>query len=225
MLIPETQPFSLSQANLPRCRRLRLEADSKALLNELDLSLWPKVSSVAGRYRYYVVGGKGDHSQTEAPQLRQLPAARRFLAGLPGQVIRAHYSVLRPRTRVPVHTDGSRHFETFDRSLRLHIPLTSNARCALLVGDHLYRMRPDEVWMMDNLGIHGAINHSFSRARTHLIVDVVPDAACLELARTPHAEERYDAPRLEREIVRRGGRPEKLLEGLLLPVRAAITGP
>jgi aspartate beta-hydroxylase len=95
-----------------------------------------------------------------AAVLAQLP-----LCDVPGYAPGAYFSVLRPRTRLPVHTGT-----TNTRSI-VHLPLIIPERCEFRVGSQVRAWERGKAWVFDDTIEHEAWNDS-DQTRIILIFDI-----------------------------------------------------
>jgi len=66
------------------------------------------------------------------------------------QLIRTRALTLQPKTCYSYHVDGTQ---------RIHIPITSNENCFMVIDDKVYRMPADgSIYMVDTTKMHTAIN-------------------------------------------------------------------
>jgi aspartyl/asparaginyl beta-hydroxylase (cupin superfamily) len=95
-----------------------------------------------------------------AAVLAQLP-----LCDIPGYAPGAYFSVLKPRTRLPVHTGT-----TNTRSI-VHLPLVVPEGCGFRVGSQVRTWRRGKAWVFDDTIDHEAWNDS-DQIRIVLIFDI-----------------------------------------------------
>lgn len=177
--------FRKTGSRIPDCCRLPLTLDAARLRDEFRPELWSQgeYKQDKSRCKFFVFGRPEVGSPDEPlPVLAELPATRQVIESLPGNVRRAHFSLLEAGDALPVHTDGPSRLELFDRTLRLHLPIVTNDASFILVNGRFYRMGLGEVWQMNNLLPHSAVNGHARDARIHLIIDLEPDAELLRLA-------------------------------------------
>jgi hypothetical protein len=79
----------------------------------------------------------------------------------------ARLARLTPGSVLVPHRD---YLELQDDLTRIHIPLTTNAKCFSAEDNTIYQMKAGEVWYIDATQVHSAANFS-RQQRTHLILD------------------------------------------------------
>lgn len=171
------------------CARLTLRVDAARLAAEvaaLPAGLW---GTRGGRV--------GVHSQAEAIFLRGyapaegdkpiedrepfalLPYLRSIIDGeIRARPLRCLLARMQGGAYIAPHIDRG---DYFNKTIRLHIPVTTHERVAMYAAGRVYRMRTGEVWALNNCGVHGVLNASPSESRTHVICDFLPDAPLLDL--------------------------------------------
>ncbi len=183
-ILPAVSQFHKPTAGLPSCVRLRSGVETAALAAELASLAATRGPLTLGRHRLTLIGEDKGEAPTRNPALDQLPLTQAFLDSLGGKIVRAHLSAIEPGRRIDLHTDGTYRGGLFERSIRLHLPLTTHQRAYIYSEGALHHMRVGELWALDNLRPHGAVNCiSGGVSRVHLIVDVEPDADLLALFR------------------------------------------
>lgn len=70
------------------------------------------------------------------------------------------------------------------KTLRIHVPVETNASVHMVAGGLCYSMQPDEVWVLNNSATHAVWNAHPTLARTHMICDFLPSPALSELLRS-----------------------------------------
>jgi hypothetical protein len=71
----------------------------------------------------------------------------------------------------------------FSKTLRIHVPVETNASVHMIAGGLCYSMQPGEIWVLNNSATHAVWNAHPTLARTHMICDFLPSAALSELLR------------------------------------------
>ena len=178
------------------CVRLPVVVDRSPLVGEvlaLPDSLWGTRGGRGGVHdradaiflRGYAPADRG-MPLVDRPPLEQLPTIREFIhATIPAPPMRCVLARLAARTSVPAHADSGRYFE---RTVRLHVPVTTNPQVIMFVEGKSFRMQPGEVWALNNAGTHGVLNDDPGDSRIHLICDFVPTPALVAMiaAGNPH---------------------------------------
>jgi len=219
-LVTELPRFRKSESDVPHCCRLDLAVAPAPLAAEFDPRLWSRFDRDPGedRRRFFVVGTFDFSEDGPRPVLESLPATAALLASLPGEVRRVHYSVLPPRGVAVPHRDGQSaeiSAALFERTLRLHIPVTTTSLAWIFCDDAFYQLPIGGLYQLHNRVTHGAMNLHPSETRVHLIVDVAPDEALLALlpaaasiapATDPSLGVRYRSARTRREPILRAKR-------------------
>jgi hypothetical protein len=141
-----------------------------------------KFKGNAGALLVTVGGGQNDDfaqaGQFQAtPLLGRLPYVRQIMTALRAPVSRSRFMRLAPGATVPPHDDVGLHW--FQRT-RVHIPVTTNPRVLFHCADRCVHMVAGQVWVFDNFERHWVENRG-DEPRVHLVIDVVPNAAFLEL--------------------------------------------
>lgn len=98
---------------------------------------------------------------------------------IPGTPCRCILAAMSPNSLVALHQDN--YADYYDATFRLHIPVTTSDLVSMYFGDLVYKMKPGEVWAVNNDVTHGVINDHSEESRIHLIMDFVPDAEFLDL--------------------------------------------
>jgi hypothetical protein len=163
------------------CARLHFDLDAARLADEvrsLPASLWGTGGRV-GVHRaadsVFLRGyapAEGDKPIEDRPALAHVPyvseiihkripasAQRCLLASLPGGAV------------IAPHIDRAPYFS---QTVRLHIAVTTHDQVYMFCGGFSYRMRPGELWALNNSAMHGVLNADENRERIHLICDFLP---------------------------------------------------
>lgn len=171
------------------CTRLPVTIDGVRLAAEVDAlpqDLWGNRGGRGGVHdradaiflRGYAPAD-GSKPLEDRPPLALLPSVRQLIGQtIPAQPMRCVLARLAPGASIPSHADSGRYFE---RTIRLHVAVTTNPRVVMFVEGRCYHMRPGEVWALNNSGTHGVLNDDLDHARTHLICDFLPSPALLRL--------------------------------------------
>jgi len=192
------------------CSRLQLAVDARALQNEvaaLPSGLWTARSGRGGvhaRAEAIFVRGyapaEGDKPIEDREAFARLPCLHRIIYELIGaRPMRCLLAKLLGGVQIPPHADQD---EYFAKTLRLHVPVTTHERVIMFAGDHAYRMRPGEVWALNNSGVHGVLNGSPTQERIHAICDFLPDPPLLDLLQRAERGLGKIDPAAEEELMR-----------------------
>jgi len=116
----------------------------------------------------------------ERPVLQACPYIRTLIYGLlPGQPGKCLLAALRPNGVVYPHTDAATDY--FIESYRVHIPVFTNPSATVFCNGRFFHMRAGEVWLINNLAPHAVINEHPHESRIHLIFDVFPSDATINM--------------------------------------------
>ena len=125
-----------------------------------------------------------------APAEGELPVEDREVLGLlptlrevierivPAAPMRCLLALLPAGAVIAPHIDQA---DYFSKTLRLHFPLTSNEHVWMYSIDRCYRMRPGEIWALNNSARHGVVNADASASRLHMICDFLASPELLDL--------------------------------------------
>ncbi len=179
-----------ARLGLEGCVRLPLRVAWERIggeLSRLPESTWSRKDrnpfTNADVLSFYAVGhrrGPVVHHTDDLPPLSELPSLREVVREeLPGATRRVIVASLRAGGLIPRHRDAA---EFFRDTIRLSICIAADEDARTLCGGRWYRMRPGEVWALDNLSPHGVLNDG-REARIHVVVDKEPDDSLLDLLR------------------------------------------
>lgn len=111
--------------------------------------------------------------------LDRLPTLREVIERIvPATPMRCLLALLPAGAVIAPHIDQA---DYFSKTLRLHFPLTSNEHVWMYSIDRCYRMRPGEIWALNNSARHGVVNADASASRLHMICDFLPSPELVEL--------------------------------------------
>jgi hypothetical protein len=198
-------------ALIGNCSRLPVRVDSARLQAEvaaLPEGSWAGTGGRVGVHRpaqaiflrgYAPAEGEKPIEDREAlggmPYIRELitkviaaPTQRCLLARLPAGA------------RITGHIDLAPYFA---KTIRIHVPVVTNADAWMYSAGLSFRMAPGEVWALNNAATHGVWNAHATDARTHLICDFLPSPALIGLL--ARAERDLGAPNDQVDRVMRGG--------------------
>lgn len=209
--IPEA-PLLDKQKLVGGCVRLRPTIEAARLLAEvggLPPSVWGTTGGRVGVHdaaeAVFLRGfapAEGDLPVEDRPVLDGLPYARFIIENMiPAQPQRCLLARLPPATTIAPHIDRALYFA---KTLRVHVPVETNASVFMVAGTLCYRMQPGEIWVLNNSSRHAAWNAHPVLSRTHMICDFLPSPALLELLdagernlgeHMPHVEQHLADPR------------------------------
>ncbi|WP_175497915.1 aspartyl/asparaginyl beta-hydroxylase domain-containing protein [Dokdonella immobilis] len=131
--------------------------------------------------------------------LDRLPTLRDVIERIvPAPSMRCLLALLPAGAVIAPHIDQA---DYFSKTLRLHFPLTSNEHVWMYSIDRCYRMRPGEIWALNNSARHGVVNADASESRLHMICDFLASPELLDLlARADRSLGRPDAE-IERQML------------------------
>lgn len=122
---------------------------------------------------------EGSKPLENRPPLALLPTVQKLIdQTIPAPPMRCVLARLAPGTNIPAHADAGRYL---DRTVRLHVAVITNPRVVMFVEGKVYKMRPGEIWAVNNGGTHGVLNDDPEHARTHLICDFLLSPALIQL--------------------------------------------
>ena len=193
------------------CTRLKLPVDAgrlQAELHALPAELWGSRGGRVGVHNaaeaIFLRGyapAEGDKPIDDRPTLDLLPGTRALIEKqIPGQPMRCLLARLPAGGVIAPHIDRAPYFH---KTVRLHIPIVSNAQAWMFCAGQFYRMQAGEVWALNNVAVHAVLNAHPTLSRTHLICDLLPDAELLELLRQGERNLGAVDPALEQEIAQR----------------------
>lgn len=111
--------------------------------------------------------------------LDSLPYLREVIERIvPATPMRCLLALLPAGAVIAPHIDQA---DYFSKTLRLHFPLTSNDNAWMFSIDRCYRMRPGEIWALNNSARHGVVNADASASRLHMICDFLASPALVDL--------------------------------------------
>lgn len=183
------QPILDKRALVGGCVRLPLKLDVERLVGEvaaLPAELWGSRGGRVGVHSaaeaLFLRGfapAEGDLPVEDRPALDQVPYIRFILEELiPAPPLRALLAKLPAGAEINPHVDLAPYFS---KSLRIHVPIETNDAVWMFSSGLGYRMRPGEIWVLNNSAEHAVWNRHPSLPRTHLISDFLstPELASL----------------------------------------------
>ncbi len=173
------QPILDKSALVGGCVRLPLELDVERIVDEvaaLPAELWGSRGGRVGVHSaaeaLFLRGfapAEGDLPVEDRPALDRVPYIRFILEQLiPAPPLRALLAKLPAGAEINPHVDLAPYFS---KSLRIHIPIETNDSVWMFSSGLGYRMRPGEIWVLNNSAEHAVWNRHPSLPRTHLISD------------------------------------------------------
>ncbi|MBA3526665.1 MAG: aspartyl/asparaginyl beta-hydroxylase domain-containing protein [Sphingomonas sp.] len=183
------QPILDKTSLVGGCVRLPLELDVERLRGEvagLPADLWGtrggRVGVHSAAEALFLRGfapAEGDLPVEDRPALDRLPYIRSILGTIvPAPPLRALLAKLPAGAEINPHVDMAPYFS---KSLRIHIPIETNEAVWMFSSGLGYRMRPGEIWALNNSAEHAVWNRHPSLPRTHLIADFLPTPELADL--------------------------------------------
>jgi len=167
------------QGLIGTCTRLALRVDAERLQAEiaaLPEDSWAGTGGRVGVHRaaqaIFLRGfapAEGAKPIEDREVLGALPYAQEIITKLiPAQAQRCLLARLPSGARVTGHIDLAPYFA---KTIRIHVPVITNDEAWMYCAGFAFRMRPGEVWALNNSATHGVWNAHATDARTHLICD------------------------------------------------------
>ena len=185
--LPEWPVLDKTQL-LGGCVRLPAIIDSVRLADEVEAlgaSVWGTTDGRVGVHKaaeaIFLRGhapAEGDLPIADRPVLDLLPYARQVLGMLGAPPQRCLLARLPPGATIAPHIDRAPYFF---KTIRIHVPVSTNERVFMFCAGFTYQMRAGEVWALNNSAEHGVWNADVASARTHLICDFVTTPQFLAL--------------------------------------------
>jgi len=170
------------------CVRLPAIADSDELRREVEglpTSAWDSPAERLGVHRaagaLFLRGyapAEGEKPIVDRDALGGLPSCRALINRLAAKPMRALLARLPGGALIPSHCDVGEYFES---TIRLHIPIITHSRVWMVCDGLSYQMAAGEIWALNNSRKHAVWNAHPTKARTHLILDVLPDPNIMAL--------------------------------------------
>ena len=178
------------------CARLPLRVDIRRLAEEVSAlppEDWDGNRGSRGVHRaahaLFLRGyapTKGELPIEDQPALGQLPYVRQLMDQELGPgAQRCLLARLPAGAIIAPHEDTAPYFA---KTVRIHIPVFTHDAIWMVSAGRSYRMKPGEVWALNNNAAHAVWNAHESLSRTHLICDFVPSARLLELLQRSERE-------------------------------------
>jgi hypothetical protein len=171
------------------CARLPLSFDVKRVLEEisaLPAGSWGHRGGRVGVHNpaqaIFLRGhapAEGDLPVEDREALALLPSLRELIEDvIPAPPMRCLLALLPAGAVIAPHIDQA---DYFSKTLRLHFPITSNDNVWMYSIDRCYRMRPGEIWALNNSAMHGVVNADAGASRLHMICDFLASQALIDL--------------------------------------------
>lgn len=178
------------------CRRLNITVDPVLLLGEalkIPTNCWNADQSSAIHddvdrlflkgYPPYFPPTDGDR-YVDREALKGCPYTEHLILHvIPGKVRSCLLASLKPRGLIAPHQDWnpSEYHSHYSETYRIHVPLTTNPRVTMWIGECGFHLPVGGAYVIDNATTHWVLNGSASQERIHLILDVEPDDELHEL--------------------------------------------
>src|SRR5450432_1021688 len=170
-------------ARLPlRCDAARLRAEVAAVPDELWGTRGGRVGVHNSAQAIFLRGhapAQGNLPIEDRETLTLVPYVREIISTLiPAPPLRCLLALLPPGAAIAPHVDQA---DYFSKTIRIHLPVTTNAQVWMYCAGMSYQMAPGEVWALNNSTVHAVLNVDTAIARVHLICDFLPTPALLAL--------------------------------------------
>lgn len=179
MLALPDQPLLDKTALIGACARLPLRCDATRLqteVGELPADLW---ASRGGRVGVHNVAraiflrghapAQGNLPIEDREPLARVPYVREIITSLiPARAQRCLLALLPAGAMIAAHIDQA---DYFSKTIRIHVPVTTNENVWMYCADQCYRMAAGEIWALNNSTVHGVWNADAAASRVHLICD------------------------------------------------------
>ena len=189
MLDIPNHPVLDKQILLGGCVRLSLTVDALRLRNEIGAlpnSTW---GTTGGRVGVHMAAeaiflrgyapAEGEKPIEDRSTLDLLPYVRRIITEfIPAQPLRCLLARLPAGAMIAPHIDRAPYFA---KTLRIHVPMTTNEQAWMQCAGESYQMRVGEVWALNNSTVHAVWNQHDTQDRIHLICDFLPTPELLQL--------------------------------------------
>jgi len=157
-----------------------------AEVQSLPASLWGTTGGRVGVHRaadgIFLRGfapADGNLPIEDRPPLKYLPYVNEIIhTKIPAPPQRCLLARLPGGAFIAPHIDRAPYFS---QTIRLHMAVTTHEQVFMYCAGFSYRMRPGEVWALNNCAMHGVLNADETRARTHLICDFLPTPELLQM--------------------------------------------
>lgn len=171
------------------CRLLDLPVDAERLQREvaaIPTEQWQGASGRVGVHaRAHAVFLRG-YAPTEGERkpiedreiLASMPYAAELIRSIGTKPLRGVLARLKAGDSIKSHVDRG---PILIRSIRIHVPVVTNDQVFMHCNGKAYRMKPGEIWAINNGAEHAAHNRHPKEDRIHLICDYLPEAGLLEL--------------------------------------------
>src|SRR3954470_14170922 len=158
---------ALDKANLiGSCSRLAVRADAARLQAEVAMlpeESWAGTGGRVGVHRaaqaIFLRGyapAEGEKPIEDRECLGDLPYVRELIGTLiPAPAQRCLLARLQPGARITGHIDLAPYFA---KTIRIHVPVATHDAAWMYCAGQTFRMRPGEVWALNNSATHGVWN-------------------------------------------------------------------
>lgn len=210
MSVPQDHPLPDKTALIGGCARLPLRVDAERLRAEVEAipaDLWLSPGGrvgVHGAAQAIFLRGHAPFERTGAPigdreVLARVPYIRSVISGtIPAAPMRCLLARLPGGGVIKAHSDLT---DYFDKTIRLHLPVITHDAAWMFSAGRSYRMRPGEVWALNNSAPHGVWNADPQAARTHLICDFLPSPGLLDLLARAERDLGRDEPHVRERLI------------------------
>ena len=121
---------------------------------------------------------EGDKPIEDREILGSLPYVQEILAMIPAKPLRCLAASLIANGVVAEHSDIGPYFQ---KTIRLHFPVITNPQVSMFSNGMAYKMKPGEIWALNNIAPHYVLNEHKTNDRTHIICDFLPEERLLSL--------------------------------------------
>lgn len=171
------------------CARLPIDIDVARLRTEVESlpdSMWGTTGGRVGVHRnaeaIFLRGyapAEGNKPIEDRDSLSLVPYVREIIESrIEAPPLRCLLARMAGGGKIAPHVDQAPYFA---KSLRIHMPIVTHDKLWMVCAGLSYRMRPGEVWALNNNAPHGVWNADPTLSRTHLICDFLPSPVLLGL--------------------------------------------
>lgn len=171
------------------CSKLPVSLEPSVLENEISAISSDAWGTTGGRVGVHsqveaiflrgYAPAEGDKPINDRPILENLPFTKILIKDLiPAVPQRCLLAKLKPASQVAPHSDIG---DYFTRHIRIHFCVTTNPNVVMYCGKNAYRMKPGEIWALNNDQEHAVANTHATLPRIHMICDYEPSPALLGL--------------------------------------------
>lgn len=171
------------------CARLGIAVDAARLCAEVDSlpqTYWGQRGGRVGVHNpaqaIFLRGhapAEGNLPIEEREALSHLPYVRELIERvIPAEPMRCLLALLPAGAVIAPHIDQA---DYFSKTIRVHVPVTTNENVWMFCDGQYYRMRTGEIWALNNSTVHGVVNADAAAGRIHLICDFLASPGLREL--------------------------------------------